>query len=361
MGLRGIAIDISERKRIEKDLEDSHRRYRDLFDQASDAIFIRDLAVDILEANRAAAVLTGYPLGELVGMNVSRLISPRYFEAAMRNQQSQIRGEATVRRYELEITRKDGTRRAIECMTRLVFDKGKPWGLQVIARDVSEQKRLRDNLQFYISQAITAQEQERKRIARELHDETAQALACLLLDIEGIERARARSPEEVGRLLSELRVKTDAVLEGVRRFSHALRPDVLDQLGLVPALDLLGREAEKESEIRVTLETTGVERRLPPEKELVVFRIAQEALHNVTRHSGATGATLKLEFGTQLVRLFIADNGHGFELPEALGDLAATGKLGLIGMQERARLVGGTLSLESRLGKGATVSVEMAA
>jgi signal transduction histidine kinase len=149
-------------------------------------------------------------------------------------------------------------------------------------------------------------------------------------------------------------------MEGVRRFSHELRPQVLDQLGLMPALELLIEELNEEGKTNARLEVIDFEQRLSPEVELALFRIAQEALHNVRRHAQATETVVRMEFTPEQVKLNVTDNGRGFELPKALSDFAGRGKLGLIGMQERTRLLDGSFSIESQLGEGTTIAVEVA-
>ena len=145
----------------------------------------------------------------------------------------------------------------------------------------------------------------------------------------------------------------------LRRFIKDMRPPALDHLGLVPAVEGLTSDlAEKEGiEIRLTVE--GEKRRLTPEEELVLFRIAQESLNNARRHSQASQVVIQMEFYPDGVRMTIHDNGQGFKVPEKTGDMVATGKLGLIGMYERARLLGGTLLVESEPGKGTTVIADV--
>jgi signal transduction histidine kinase len=214
-------------------------------------------------------------------------------------------------------------------------------------------------MQFYISQTIKAQEEERRRIACELHDETAQSLAALLFDVNTIARDKTQLSGESIQHLEQLRDKIDRLIEGIRRFSHELRPPVLDQVGLIPTLELLGEEPSRGDRVNTSVEVIGSERRLSPEVELVLFRIAQEALRNVRKHSQATEALVKVEFTPNKVKLSITDNGQGFELPKLLGDFASRGKLGLLGMHERAHLLGSNLSVESQVGKGTTIALEV--
>jgi len=228
-----------------------------------------------------------------------------------------------------------------------------------------ENARLYENMRFYVSQITRAQEDERKRIARELHDDTAQALITLSRRLDDLATSREQisassveplSESTTGRL-EELHNLIDSILQGVRRFSRDLRPSVLDDLGLLPALEGLMSDVTEDG-IEAELKISGDKRRLPPETELALFRIVQEALSNVRRHSQASQVATEVEFGEGRVKISVDDNGQGFELPDRTGDLAATGKLGLIGMHERARLLGGTLLIQSETGEGTTVIVD---
>jgi len=228
-----------------------------------------------------------------------------------------------------------------------------------IARDATMEKQMKENLRFYLQQVTRAQEEERRRIARELHDDTAQDLVALSRRLDSlISTADHLSPQDITRL-EELRQQTDRILDGVHRFSQDLRPSVLDDLGLLPALEWLTADLTHHFGIAITMGVLGSVHRSPPETELVLFRIAQEALRNVWKHSGASRAWVTVEFADNKTILTVKDNGKGFELPERIGDLASIGKLGLAGMQERARLIGGRLTLQSQPGKGTTVIAEV--
>jgi len=139
--------------------------------------------------------------------------------------------------------------------------------------------------------------------------------------------------------------------------SQDLRPAALDRLGLLPALEWLASDVTEYSGIVTKVNILGKQRRLPEEVELVLFRITQEALRNVWRHSQASKAEIKVEFEQNKTRITVSDDGEGFNLPDKIGDLARDGKLGLAGIQERAQLVGGTLTVQSRPGGGTSISV----
>jgi len=159
-------------------------------------------------------------------------------------------------------------------------------------------------------------------------------------------------------LVDEIQGQVDKILEGLRRFSQDLRPSVLDDLGLLPALEWLTSDVEAHFGIDVGMAVEGSERRFSPDVELLLFRIAQESLRNVWRHSEASRAWLTLEFDECRTTLTVSDNGKGFKVPQRAGDLAKVGKLGLAGMEERARLIGGALRLQSNPGEGTIVTVE---
>jgi len=204
------------------------------------------------------------------------------------------------------------------------------------------------------SQVLTAQEEERKRIARELHDDTAQALTSVLVRLRLLERSLEDERLRLG--LAELRDLTGATLEGVRRLAIDLRPPMLDDLGLEAALQSLVQDFSQRWLIRATF-TSSRFGRLPAEVELVLYRIVQEALSNVARHANASQVLVRLTRRGRALRLLVEDDGCGFDV-EATKHSRESG-LGLFGMEERLALVGGALRVESTVGEGTRVSAEV--
>lgn len=224
--------------------------------------------------------------------------------------------------------------------------------------------RLYETMRFYARQISQAQEDERRRIARELHDETIQTLIAVSRRLEAMAATVSTLPVETAdpalQQLGRLQELLGDATRGVRRFVQDLRPPALDHLGLVAALEGTTADLVEKDGLEASLHVQGETRRLAPEEELVLFRIAQEALSNVRRHSGASRVEVELEFLPQRVRMVITDNGHGFSAPERISDLVTSGRLGLIGMHERARLLGGTLQIQSGPGRGrTTVTVDV--
>ena len=336
----------------------SERDYRGIFENANDAIWVHDLEGNITVANRACESQTGYRAEELTGMNVKDFLPEESHTLAMQIRRKLFAGERLEQPYEQRIVRKGGAEATLKLTTSLVVEDGVPVGFQNIARDVTEEKRLRENLSFYLKEVTRAQEEERTRIARELHDDTIQALVVLSRQLDDIISSGKGLTKEKRLELEGLWQQTNSTIQDVRRLSQDLRPPTLDRLGLLPALEWLVADVSEYSGIAIKAKVIGSERRPPQDVELILFRIVQEALRNVWRHSQATQAELTVEFDVRRIRIIIADNGQGFELPSSVGDLTRSGKLGLAGMQERARLLGGSVKIESRRGEGTTITFE---
>ena len=338
-------------------LKMSEERYRQLFENANDAIWINDIDGNIISANNAANLLVGSKLESLSHTSSKSSLSDESLHLANGIRTKLLRGEPVEQPYEQKLVAEDGTEKILKLTTNVFKVDGKPVGFQHIARDVTQEMRMQENLRFYLEQVTKAQEDERMRIARELHDDTIQALVVLARELDITASSKQGISEDKKLLLENLRQQTNNIMAGVRRLSQDLRPPTLDRLGLVAALEWLASNVESHSGIAVTVKKRNTERRLSSEAELLLFRIAQEALRNVWRHSQATHAEVVVEFDHDKTRMVVKDNGKGFEFPWA-ADLTRYGKLGLAGMRERAVLLGGSLAVESKPGKGTTITVE---
>ena len=204
-----------------------------------------------------------------------------------------------------------------------------------------------------LQKVMTAQEDERKRIARELHDETGQAITSLMVGMKLVEQV-ADDPDEIRARSAELRVLAARTLESVRRLSRDLRPSVLDDAGLVPALRRHISDFARFHSLSVDFQVVGDEnRRLPPEVETAAYRIVQEALTNVARHARATNASVILNLNGDVVSAVVEDNGIGLD-PSRIEETS-----GVLGMRERAVLLGGSLTIESLPGAGTTIFAKL--
>jgi PAS domain S-box-containing protein len=361
-GQIGVAVEnanlYDEQRKLVEQLRASEEKFRQIFENAHDAIWIHDMEGNLVSGNAAAARLTGYRVDELVRMNVRAFLSDEGLNLAREIRSKLLQGQSVPQPYEQKLLTKAGTEAVLKLTTNLITKDGKPVGFQHIARDVTQEKKLQESLRFYLSQITKAQEEERKRIARELHDETIQSLVVLTRQIDEIVSGDRGISEYKKILLESLRDQIESIIQDVRRLSQDLRPPALDTLGLIPALEGLAADIEKHSGININVKVCGAVRRFSSEVELIFFRIVQEALRNVWRHSGATSAEVIVEFDTGETRITIRDNGKGFRVPDMVGELLKDGRMGLAGMQERVQLLNGSLSVESQSGKGTTVTVK---
>lgn len=214
-----------------------------------------------------------------------------------------------------------------------------------------------EGLHDYIGAITSAQEEERMRLARELHDDTIQAVIALK---QRVQLAQKLIKDQNGRQsLNDLETLAEQTIENLRRLTRALRPIYLEDLGLVTALEMLAREIMQNHQLVVDFQKTGSERRLAREVELSLYRIAQEALNNVVKHSKATHAGLTIGFENSEISLVVTDNGNGFMAPNSPTEFAPNGHFGLLGIHERADLIGARLEIESALGKGTMLKVRL--
>jgi PAS domain S-box-containing protein len=309
----------------------SEERMRSLFESSPAPTLLVDAGGVVQEANPAAMALFGRGRAELVGAGLGEITGGD--------------GAALLEGSEAAITLQaaGGTR-----YLRAVVSP--PPGMaartfQIVFLDVSEERRRLGVKDAYAAYMIKAQEEERARIAQELHDEPLQELIRLCHQLDRMD----------GVAVPDIRRTAEGVVDQLRRLASGLRPPALEELGLPATLRRLTRDLEALLPgLAVSLEVTGEVRRLDPAVELNLFRIAQEALRNVERHAAASRVDVELAYEPASVRLRAGDDGRGFE-PEA--ESAAGGRLGLVGMHERADLIGGRIEVTSRVGRGTSVEV----
>ncbi|MBI4199887.1 MAG: PAS domain-containing sensor histidine kinase [Chloroflexi bacterium] len=335
-------------------LRASETKYRSLFESTPLAILLLDGSGRVVEANPAAGVLFGKELPSLKGLPAVDLLAAEDLEEFVSPSRNHRRRAA----YRL-VRPADASEVYVEPTTTVVNDsQGQP-AIQLLLRDVTEEHQRQTGLRTYAAHVLRAQEEERKRIAQELHDEIVQKLVLLCRRLDAVESAGASAPAGMIGELREARRSAEEVAQGLRDFAGTLRPSILEDLGLVPSVRRLLLDLEERTGAKGRLKVEGEERRLPGDVELGLFRIAQEALRNVERHARARRVAVAMSFEADAARLEVVDNGLGFLLPAGTRDFAASGKLGLLGMQERAELLGGSLEIESGPRRGTRVSVSI--
>jgi PAS domain S-box-containing protein len=351
--LLGAVEDVTERRRAEDELRDSEERLRGFFEAAFEGLVIHEDGV-ILDANQRFADLFGYPLAEVIGQAVLALGAPEARDAVRRHIRDGDEGP-----YEAAGRRKDGTTFPGELRAKPITYRGRPARVTAV-RDITRRKQDQEQLQTYAQRLealshrlMDVQESERRALARELHDEIGQLLTGLKLSLERSSRLAA---DGVRSALEEAQGLVKDLTGRVRDLSLRLRPTMLDDLGLLPALLWQFERYTTQTQVAVSFEQGPLPGRFPPAVETAAYRIIQEALTNAARHAGVDDVVVRLWADDRSLGLQVEDHGAGFD-PHAGGAAGTSG--GLSGMQERARLLGGRLEVESAPGAGTRVTAEL--
>ena len=334
-----------------------------MLESTGEGIYGVDLGGRCTFINTAGAGLLGYPSEDLIGRRIHDLTHhtrrdgvPCPIDACSLSQAYRT-GQAC-RVDDDAMWRRDGNCFPAEFSSSPLYEGGILTGAVIAFRDITERKRTEDLRTYLLDRLMRAQEEERQRIARELHDDTEQALASLLLGLRNVEALTTL--DTIRAHTAKLRQVAAQTLDELQRLVQGLRPALLDEMGLAAALQHLCADVAQAHGMRVELhvgQLAGLH--LPPAVETALYRIVQEALTNIAKHAHAATAGVLIQPTASSVRLVVEDNGCGFD-PEAVRRTAAqTGCLGLYGMQERAKLFGGLFTVESAQARGTTVHVEI--
>ena len=362
------ASDITRRKHVELELIAGREALREsvmhtqaILDNVVDAVITINRHGVIESFNRAATSIFGHSAKEAVGHNVSMLMPDHdrlhhdgYLQHYHDTGETRVIGKTR----EMQARRKDGQVFPVSLAVSRISYLGQVTYIGLI-RDITERARAAEALEEKSRQlrslsrrVLEAQETERRRVAHELHDELGQSLTAIKINLQSRERFKDRSPTELN--AENLRI-VEAALQHVRRLAVALRPSVLDDLGLIPALRGIAEQTAARSGFEVHFQPALPAGRLPPDVETACFRIVQEALTNITRHARAQRVDIDLFHDGDALVLGIHDDGCGFEVAAVRERASAGDSIGLLGMKERATLLGGQLDIESIPGMGSTV------
>lgn len=345
---------IAERKQAEVALRESEERYRELFENAKDAMYVHDLDGTYIRINRAAEELSGYSREEIVGHNFTEFIAKEHIKLVRQSFCARLAkvGETS---YEVDVIAKDGRRVPVEVSSRAIYENGRLVGVQGIAHDITERKLAQDALQMFSRQLIEAQEDERRRISRELHDQIGQILTAVKMNLYTVQQFCKLS--EAGSYVKDNIDAVDEALRLVRDLSVDLRPPVLDDLGLVTALRwYVDRYLNRTGlNVEVIIDLPDPNERFLRERETACFRIAQEALSNIARHAQASQIQVQLAKDGNVLLLTVKDDGVGFDLESLRKRAPRAATLGLVSMQERAHAAGGAIEIDSVRSRGTEV------
>jgi len=352
----GTAQDVTERKRAEEALKESQRKLEEAQSIAHVGHFEHDLETGVVYMSDENYRILGLPPQDSIALSKAfEYIHPDDRERLHRAREEGVRtGQRIVVDY--RYLRPDGQVRYVHSESDVIYDEeGRPRRTFGILQDVTERKRAEEMRQTFSQRLIETQEAERRRVARELHDEIGQALTAIKINLQAVQHSADGSP--LAPQLNESAGLVDRALQQVRDLSFNLRPSLLDDLGLIAALrwyvDQEARRADLIPEFVADLSET----RLPPELETACFRITQEALTNVARHARARRIWVELRQPGAELHLTIRDDGIGFEVGAVWRRRASDAGLGLQGMQERALIVGGKIEIKSAPARGTEVHV----
>lgn len=347
---------------IQRALERERQRYIDLFENAPDAYLVTDAGGIILEANAAAAGFLGAGQEFTLGKPLTMFV-PAEDRRGFRGELQYLKHLEGVRDWETPLRPRDGDPFFASISVATVRSpEGDEVTLRWLIRDISERKRAEEALQdseqqlrYLSSKLLTAQEEERKRIAREIHDSVGSSLSAIKFSMENVLQRMEQGelvPDSVKRLISH----TQLSIEEARRIMTDLHPSILDDLGLVTTIGWFCKQYRMTySGIRLETRIDADEKDIPEPLKIIIFRIMQEAFNNIAKYSKAEVVNLSLVRSDSVIDLMIEDNGVGFDVHGALSQRSHSGKLGLTSMKERAQLSGGSLEIESVVGDGTTI------
>ncbi|MBI2820621.1 MAG: PAS domain S-box protein [Acidobacteria bacterium] len=350
--------DITQRKQAEEVMRDSEERFRLLADGVKDyATFMLDAAGRVISWNTSAERMKGYKAGEILGRHFSCFYMSEEIEAGRPEAllaRAAAKGSAREEGWRL---RKDGSRFLADVVVTALRDKdGNLRSFAKVCRDVTERKEIEGALRRLSGRLLRLQDEERRRMARELHDTTGQTLAALAVNLSIVSGSVSGLDQRGSAALSESVELVDQCAREIRTLSYLLHPPMLDELGLASALRWYGQGFAKRSGVQVSLDIPSGFVRLPQEAEVALFRIVQESLSNVHRHSGSPAVEMRLAVDSNCAVLEVKDHGRGIT-PGALEESDGRGPVlgvGITGMRERMRQLGGWLEIHSDPG-GTTV------
>ena len=359
--LRGVAHfiailrDVTERRRVEAALRENEQHYQALFSQAMDGILLLDAQGNIVDVNGSFARMHGYAVEELLQMNLSKLDTPETLALAPGRIARILDGGAIS--FEVEHYHKDGHILPMDVATSAIDIGGRMYVL-AFHRDIAERRRAEQELRRSqqalrgLSKAANkALEAERRRTARELHDELGQSLTALKMDLESLRSALPPGQPELEERALAMHALLDGTIAATRRIAADLRPLMLDDLGLAAALDWLTQNFSKHTGIATDLVIDDTVAQVPEPIASALYRITQESLTNVAKYAQATNAEIRLERDGDWVQLLVRDNGRGIEA----ADQEKRGTFGLLGIRERVMLLGGEVAILGARGQGSEV------
>ncbi len=357
-----VIKDITERKKAEIELIESERKFRMLFNNANDAVFVTQFKGDktygdFIEVNDIACKKLGYTKNEFLSLSPSAIVEPKYIDEFNLWMEKLLKEHHVI--YEIVHRAKDKKLIRVEISSHLFNYESKLTVLS-IARDITERKLAEEKLKRtslilrnLASHLQTIREDERSMIAREVHDELGQVLTVLKIHVSLLANKLREDQEDLKEKTTTILKFIDDTVETVQRITSKLRPGILDELGLVPAIEWQIQEFKKITGLDYSLSLLSNEIKLDKDKSTAIFRIFQEAITNIMRHASAKVVSITIKTLSNNLILEVKDNGSGIS-----SEMIKNPKsLGIVSMKERALILGGEVSIEGIPNKGTTVTV----
>jgi PAS domain S-box-containing protein len=356
VGVSGIAHDITERKRAEETLRESEEKFRNVFRDAGVGMVIVSPEGYYLAANRTFCDYLGYTEYELFGKTVESITFPEDWPAFSQKLGETLKKGRHFRWVEKRCLHKSGRIVYTETSASVIRNRqGDPQYFVAEVLDVTKRKEAEEALSGMTRKLVEAQEQERARIARELHDDISQRLAMLAIEIEQAQDHRSERPSGAPNRAQELSMRAKEISSDLQALSHELHSSKLDNFGVVAGMKSWCNEFGERQGMEIEFKSCGSPNSPPPEISLCVFRVLQEALHNAAKHSGVKRIDVQLREASGEIQLTVSDSGKGFDMATAMQSRG----LGVTSMQERVRLVGGTIVINSKEPGGTTIHVRV--
>jgi two-component system sensor histidine kinase UhpB len=348
-----------ERAWAEAELQRSEEQFRLITESTRDLVALLDADGRFLYANPSYEKILGYAPAHLLGTDAFALVHPDDREVLRPVWREALRAKDP-HVTEVRLQRRRGDWLFFETIGHWILDAaGRAERSVLVSRDITRRKQAEEKLRSLPRLVVEAQEAERRRVARELHDSVNQILGSVRFRVESMKERLPARDEGLREEARKVGALLEKAIEEVRRISHNLRPSELDDLGLVPAVRSLCREFSGRTGLRVAQTFDGVPDRCSKEVELTLYRIIQEALTNIERHAGATAVELRLARRGAAIQASIADNGAGFSPQSVASAAPGRGGMGLLDMQERAGHLGGTCAVTSKPGQGTQILVTL--